>query len=132
MTSCEKKKVTACLFSCCQAGGGGGVRLCDAGETEGDVTHFVLAVPSLIWTLSEGEWENREGRAHSLYNSRTIGTGAAQRVLSDFRTLGVGGGVVFFFPQNEAYPRDPGPRLCVHQLMVQPDLFSLGLWKSCL
>lgn len=43
------------------------MRLCDAGETEGDVTHFVLAVPALIWTVP-----GRVGRSHSLHKNGTI------------------------------------------------------------
>lgn len=27
------------------------MRLCDGGETEGGLTHFVLALPPLIWTV---------------------------------------------------------------------------------
>lgn len=35
--------------------------MCDAGATEGELTHFILAVTSLIWTVVRAEWENGEG-----------------------------------------------------------------------
>lgn len=38
------------FFKCCE-GGGCHVRLCDVGGTDGGLTHFVLALISLIWTV---------------------------------------------------------------------------------
>lgn len=53
----EIYKEAACLFSCCE-GGGCYVRLCDVGATEGELTHFILAITSLIWTVCRGEWRS--------------------------------------------------------------------------
>lgn len=37
------------------------MRLCDVGATEGELTHFILAITSLIWTVCRGEWRSGEG-----------------------------------------------------------------------
>lgn len=79
-----------------QAGGGG--RLCDAGGTDGDVTHLVPALPSLIWTLSGRVGEQR-GAEHITYVTvAELERKLLRKWLSTFPTLVC---FVFFPPQNK-------------------------------
>lgn len=104
------------------------MRLCDAGETEGDVTHFILAVPSLIWTVS--------GRVGGQGGPLVLTREPQNRKRGRSESLNMSVFIPFSFgmkpaPELRAYTSVLWA-IGVHQLMVQPDLFNMCPWKFCL
>lgn len=109
-----------------------GVRLCDAGGAEGDVTHFILAVPSLIWTVAGGEWERADHTAYiRTAGSEVIHSQSSLRFLNMSWCFGPPPLQNEFLRHRSRHTCSVSWVISVDQRTVQPDLFNLRPWKSC-